>query len=45
MKKLQSSQYIAKCKYISKTIQTITKLDEVLNHIFHMNSLSHFNII
>jgi hypothetical protein len=37
--------YIAKCKYTSKTIQTINKLDEVLNHILHMSSLSHFNYI
>jgi len=34
-----------KCKYISKTIQMITKFDEILNHLLHMSSLSHFNSI
>ncbi len=31
--------------YFLKTIQMIIKLDEVLNHILHMTSLSHFNFI
>jgi hypothetical protein len=31
--------------YFLKTIQMIIKLDEVLNHILHMTSLSHFNSI
>ncbi len=45
MRKWYSSWYITKCKYTSKPIQTITKLDEIHSHILHMNSLSHFNYI
>jgi hypothetical protein len=36
-------QYIAKCKYIMKMIQTIAKLDEIFIHILNMNWLYHFN--
>ncbi len=38
-------EYITKCKYTFKTIQMITKLDEVFNHLLHMNSLPHSNSI
>ncbi len=37
------SWYTAKCKYILKMIQIITKLNEILSHILNVNWLYHFN--
>jgi hypothetical protein len=30
-------KYIAKCKYIPKTIQTMVKLDKIFSHILNMS--------